>query len=50
MGDSSKYITGLLENAYAFFQESLADLESKEKNSIIHFCTALELILKARLL
>jgi hypothetical protein len=40
----------LVENAFDFLREAIAEFRDKPKYSIIHFCAAVELILKARLL
>lgn len=40
----------LVENAIDFLSHSLEELEEKPKYSVINFCVAIELFLKARLL
>lgn len=47
---ASNQFQALTESAFDFLEQSLEDLPSKPKFSIIHFYTALELFLKARLL
>lgn len=44
------YLQNLLNNAFDFLGNSIDNFETNPKYSIIHFCTAIELILKARLL
>lgn len=43
-------ILNLLNSAFDFFDTSIDEFETKPKYSILHFCVALELILKSRLL
>lgn len=42
--------TRLVENACDFLEQSMTDIRDKPKYSVIHFHTAIELLLKARLL
>src|SRR5262249_9189194 len=44
------FFDSLVQNAVEFLQRSLKLLEKHPKHSVIDFCTALELFLKARLL
>ena len=45
-----KAMKDILENAYDFLDQAIAEVEEKPKYSIIHFYTALELLVKARLM
>lgn len=46
---SDKHLNYMLESAFDFLERSIDQLEAEPKYSIINFCTAIELILKARL-
>lgn len=48
--DTGQLFTGLVENALDFFRRAVDEVGDSPKYSIIHFSTAVELILKARLL
>jgi hypothetical protein len=46
---SDDFFDSLVQNAIEFLKRSLKELEKGPKYSVIDFCTALELFLKARL-
>ena len=48
--DSREFFTSLTRNAIDFLEKSIAELDQSPKYSVIHFCAAVELFLKARLL
>lgn len=48
--DTGQLFTSLVENALDFFGRAVDEVDDSPKYSIIHFSTAVELILKARLL
>jgi len=48
--DSSQMFESLVLNALDFLQRSADEVESAPNHSVIDFCTAIELFLKARLL
>jgi hypothetical protein len=48
--DSNKMFDSLVRNALDFLQRSVKELQESPKYSVIDFCTAIELFLKARLL
>jgi len=48
--DSNKMFDSLVCNALDFLQRSAVGLQESPKYSVIDFCTAIELFLKARLL
>ena len=50
MQSTDHHIQSLLTNALDFLRESLNDFEKRPKYSVIHFYTAMELFLKARLM
>lgn len=39
----------LVNNAFDFLEQAISEFDKKPKYSVVHFCTAIELILKARL-
>ena len=47
---SEDFLDSLVENAIDFLQTSLSQIQTSPKHSVINFCAALELFLKARLL
>lgn len=48
--EPNKMFDSLVQNAIDFLEKSVGELEKSPKYSVIHFCTAIELFLKARLL
>lgn len=42
--------TSLAENAFEFLERSIQDFEKSPRFSVVHFCAALEMLLKARLM
>lgn len=48
--DNEKYLEYLLNNAFDFLKRSIGQFENEPKYSVINFCSAIELFLKARLL
>ena len=48
--NSKDFFDSLTRNAIDFLKKSVAELEDSPKYSVIHFCSAIELFLKARLL
>lgn len=47
---SPEGFSSLVENAFDFLQRSLEEVNEHPKYSVIHFCSGIELLLKARLL
>lgn len=51
MGITSKEMfERLVENAFSFLEKALVELENSPKFSLLHFCSAVELFVKARLM
>ncbi len=48
--DKEIYLNNLLSNAFDFLERSINQFEKEPKYSVINFCSAVELILKSRLL
>jgi hypothetical protein len=49
MATDKTHLNSLLDNAFDFLEASLDEFMAKPKFSVLHFCTAIELFMKARL-
>ena len=47
---NQQYFNKVVENGFDFLQSAFEQFESKPKYSVIHFCSAIELLLKSRLI